>query len=57
MLRKIVNCPGDVHSPCTMNSGWILVSGRTSDERGLMHSKQVVERYEAKEAVFQHNAI
>jgi hypothetical protein len=40
-----------------MNSGWILVSGRTSDERGLMHSKQVVERYEAKEAVFQHNAI
>ena len=34
-----------------------LVSGRASDERGLMHSKQVIERYEAKEAVFQHNAI
>src|ERR1700677_3891961 len=24
---------------------------------GLMHSKQVIERYEAKEAVFHHNAV
>lgn len=34
-----------------------LVSGRASDERGIMHSKQIIERYEAKEAVFKHKAI
>lgn len=34
-----------------------LVGGRATDERGVMHSKQVVERYEAEEAVFEHKAI
>jgi hypothetical protein len=34
-----------------------LASGRASDERGLMHSKQIIERYEAREAVFEHKAI
>lgn len=34
-----------------------LVSGHSSDERGIMHSKQIIERYEAKEAVFEHKAI
>jgi hypothetical protein len=34
-----------------------LVSGKDSDERGLMHSKQIIERYEAPEAVFKHKAI
>jgi hypothetical protein len=33
------------------------VGGRASDERGLMHAKQIVERYEAKEAVFEHRAV
>ena len=33
------------------------IGGRASDERGLMHAKQVVERYEAKEAVFTHTAV
>lgn len=33
------------------------VSGRASDERGAMHSRQIIERYEAKEAVFQHRVI
>jgi hypothetical protein len=33
------------------------VLGRASDERGLMHANQVIERYEAKEAVFEHKAI
>jgi uncharacterized protein len=33
------------------------VGGRASDERGLMHANQVIERYEAKEAVFAHKAI
>src|SRR5438309_92458 len=30
------------------------IGGRASDERGLMHAKQIIERYEAKEAVFKH---
>lgn len=33
------------------------VGGRASDERGLMHANQVIERYQAKEPVFQHKAI
>jgi hypothetical protein len=33
------------------------VGGRASDERGLMHANQIIERYQAKEAVFQHKAI
>ena len=34
-----------------------LVSGRASDERGLMHAKQIIERYEAKPAIFKHKAV
>lgn len=34
-----------------------LVSGRSTDERGLMHANQIIERYEALEAVFQHKAV
>ena len=33
------------------------VGGHASDERGLMHARQVIERYEAPEAVFNHTAI
>ena len=33
------------------------MGGRASDERGLMHANQIIERYEAKEAVFEHKAI
>jgi hypothetical protein len=33
------------------------VGGRASDERGLMHANQVIERCEAKEAVFTHTAV
>lgn len=32
-------------------------SGKDSDDRGLMHTKQIIERYEAKEADFVHKAI
>lgn len=31
--------------------------GRASDERGLMHSQQIIERYEAREVVFHHSAV
>ena len=34
-----------------------LMSGKGSDERGLMHSKQIIEKYEAKEAIFAHKAV
>jgi hypothetical protein len=34
-----------------------LAGGRASDERGLMHSSHVIERYEAKEAKFKHKTI
>jgi hypothetical protein len=34
-----------------------LVGGRASDERGLMHANQIIERYEAPEAVFSHKAV
>lgn len=34
-----------------------LVSGKDADARGLMHYKQVIERYEAKEADFKHKAV
>uniref|UniRef100_A0A8J4HAK2 GIY-YIG domain-containing protein n=1 Tax=Acidicaldus sp. TaxID=1872105 RepID=A0A8J4HAK2_9PROT len=34
-----------------------LVGGHASDERGLMHAKQIIERYEAKEIVFHHSAL
>ena len=33
------------------------IGGRASDERGLMHANQIVERYEAPEADFKHKAI
>ena len=33
------------------------VSGVGSDERGLMHAQQIVERYEAKEAIFRHHVV
>ncbi|MBZ5686699.1 MAG: hypothetical protein LAP86_16845 [Acidobacteriia bacterium] len=33
------------------------VGGRASDERGLMHANQIIERYKAQEAVFKHKAI
>lgn len=33
------------------------VGGRASDERGLMHANQIIERYEAREAVFEHKGI
>lgn len=33
------------------------IAGKASDERGLMHANQIVERYEAQEAVFQHAAV
>lgn len=33
------------------------VSGRAFDERGLMHAKQVIERYEAQEATFVHKVL
>jgi len=33
------------------------VGGKASDDRGLMHARQVVERYEAPEATFKHRAL
>jgi hypothetical protein len=33
------------------------VGGRASDERGLMHAKQIIERYEAQVATFKHNVV
>lgn len=33
------------------------IGGRESDDRGLMHANQIIERYKAKEAVFRHKAI
>jgi len=33
------------------------VGGRASDDRGLMHARQVVARYEAPEATFKHRAL
>lgn len=33
------------------------IGGRASDERGIMHAKQIIERYEAEEAVFVHKAV
>ncbi|MHB8390254.1 MAG: LEM-3-like GIY-YIG domain-containing protein [Acidobacteriaceae bacterium] len=34
-----------------------LVSGQRSDLYGLMHARQIIERYEAREAVFRHSVI
>jgi len=34
-----------------------LISGQGSDEFGLMHAKQIIERYEATEVTFHHSAI
>ena len=34
-----------------------LVGGLDSDKHGLMHAKQIIERYEAPEVVFRHDAI
>jgi hypothetical protein len=34
-----------------------IADGRSSGERGLMHSRQIIERYAAPEAVFRHAAI
>jgi uncharacterized protein len=33
------------------------VGGEESDERGLMHSRQIVEQYEAPEAAIKHKAV
>lgn len=33
------------------------IGGAESDERGLMHAKQIVQRYEAQKAVFRHKAL
>lgn len=33
------------------------VSGKASDERGLMHANQILEKYEANEAEFKHRAL
>jgi hypothetical protein len=33
------------------------VGGAGSDERGLMHARQIVRRYEASEAVFRHKVL
>lgn len=34
-----------------------IVGGHNSDDRGLMHSRQIIEKFEAKEAVFYHDAL
>ncbi len=34
-----------------------IMSGHDADERGVMHSKQIIERYNAQEIDFQHKAI
>jgi hypothetical protein len=34
-----------------------LINGQGSDAYGLMHARQIIERYEAKEVVFQHSAV
>ncbi|MGC1687722.1 MAG: hypothetical protein WA734_18990 [Candidatus Acidiferrales bacterium] len=34
-----------------------LAGGRASDDRGLMHAKQIIERYKAEEVVFNHKAV
>ena len=34
-----------------------IVGGRDSGDRGLMHAKQIIERYGAEEAVFQHKVV
>ncbi|MFM8535814.1 MAG: LEM-3-like GIY-YIG domain-containing protein, partial [Acidimicrobiia bacterium] len=34
-----------------------LASGRAADERGVMHAKEIIERYEAPEAKFQHKVL
>jgi hypothetical protein len=33
------------------------ISGQGSDAYGLMHARQIIERYEAREAVFHDSAI
>jgi hypothetical protein len=33
------------------------VGGRASDDRGLMHAQQIIEKYEAPEAIFGHKAV
>ena len=33
------------------------VGGARSDQRGLMHAQQIIERYEAKEATFRHKVV
>jgi hypothetical protein len=34
-----------------------LIAGQGSDAYGLMHARQIIERYEAREAIFHHSAI
>jgi len=34
-----------------------LINGQGSDERGVMHSKQVIQKYTAAEASFKHNVV
>ena len=33
------------------------IGGRAADDRGAMHARQIIERYEAKEAEFKHRAV
>lgn len=33
------------------------IGGHSSDDRGLMHSAQIIQRYEAEEAIFYHDAV
>jgi hypothetical protein len=33
------------------------IGGKGSDDRGSMHARQIIERYEAKEAEFKHKAV
>lgn len=34
-----------------------LMGGRASDERGLMHSQQIIDRFTAKEAILRHSGL
>jgi hypothetical protein len=34
-----------------------IISGQGSDERGVMHSRQIIEKYSASEVVFKHNVV
>lgn len=34
-----------------------IIAGRSSDERGVMHTNQIIEQYKAEEAEFKHKAL